>query len=264
MAVDIRTALIERVCDIAREAGNVIRSVSRETADVREKSDGSPVTRADMAAHEVIMGGLTALDTGYPVLSEEGDPQAAAALLGSDAVFWLVDPLDGTKEFLKENGEYTVNIALVDRTRPVLGVVYAPVPGLLYYAAEGLCSWRIDGSGQPVRLHGGGTDNPVVAVVSRSHPSPETDAYLARFAVTRRIARGSSLKLCVCAEGGADIYPRLAPTSLWDTAAGAVVAREAGCRVVDTNGDDLVYNPARGVLQESFVVYAPETVTLPV
>ena len=263
MAVDIQSALVERVCDIARKAGDAIRAVSLESADVRAKGDGSPVTRADMAAHDVIMRELTALETGYPVLSEEGDPAAAAARLGSDNIFWLVDQLDGTKEFLKENGEYTVNIALVDRTRPVIGVVYAPVPNLLYYAAEGFGSWRIDGSGQPVRLHGGGTDNPVVAVVSRSHPSPETDAYLARFAVTRRIERGSSLKLCVCAEGGADIYPRLAPTSLWDTAAGAVVAREAGCRVVDTNGADLAYDPARGVLQTSFVIYAPETVTLP-
>ncbi|MBN1291783.1 MAG: 3'(2'),5'-bisphosphate nucleotidase CysQ [Candidatus Latescibacteria bacterium] len=248
---------------IALKAGKAILRISEKDAGMEVKEDGSPVTRADIASHNVIVSGLKNIKPEFPVISEEDSQErtqrTSSQRVNIPLIYWLIDPLDGTKEFLKENGEYTVNIALIEKGVPVIGVIYAPEIDILYYAAMDLGSWKIAENSSPVRLKGQGSTNPVTTVVSRSHPSPETDSYLSRFTVNRRIERGSSLKLCAVAEGEADIYPRLNPTSLWDTAAGAVIAREAGCKVKDIEGNELMYDIGNGILQKGFVVYSPKT-----
>ena len=261
-------SLLNTVKEIALNAGHAILAVAFHERDVSSKEDGSPVTRADYAAHSTIVQGLAEIIPRYPVISEEGDYESFLHNSEQFTEYWLVDPLDGTKEFLKENGEYTVNIALVDNGYPVLGVIFAPALDVMYYAASGLGSWKVKDNSSPERLTGHGSAHPVTALISRSHPSTETADYLRRFDVVLTIERGSSLKLCSVAEGEADIYPRMNNTCLWDTAAGAVIAREAGCSVVDIDGNDLMYDyrtceiNKRGLLQKSFIVYNPNTCKL--
>lgn len=245
-------SLLPRVRDIAAEAGRAILAVPIDGAEATAKADGSPVSRADTAAHRVIESGLARLAPPYPVISEEGDLEKSARTPLD--VFWLVDPLDGTKEFLKGLPEYTVNIALVERGQPVLGVVLVPAAGVMYWAARGLGAWRASAGGTPERIAARPVETPVMAVVSRSHLSPETETFLAARGITQVIQRGSSLKMCAVAEGAADIYPRLGPTCLWDTAAGAAVAREAGCRVTDLQGRDLSYGLDAGLKHAGFIV----------
>jgi len=253
-------SLLGPVQSAAREAGRAIRAVSRESLGLEIKADGSPVTRADRASHEILAEALSRLAGSWPVISEEGDPRGVGARPLER--FWLVDPLDGTKEFAKGDGDYTVNIALVEGGVPVLGVIYVPAQDAMYYGCRAGGAWKAAGAESPRRLDGTGTADPITAVVSRSHPSPETNAFLARLAVKRVVARGSSLKICAVAEGSADVYPRLAPTWLWDSAAGAAIAREAGCRVVGREGEDLTYDPARGLKHPHFIVYNPTTCPL--
>ncbi len=165
-------------------------------------------------------------------------------MAGAGSTYWLVDPLDGTKEFLKGLPEYTVNVALVDAGVPVLGVIYVPAADCLYLAARGQGARRLDARGE-TRLLAAPVAQPRRAVVSRSHLSPETGALLARLGVTETIPRGSSLKMCAVAEGAADLYPRLGPTRLWDTAAGTAIAAEAGCDVVGLDGRAAALRPGR-------------------
>jgi 3'(2'), 5'-bisphosphate nucleotidase len=247
-------SLLEEVGRLARRAGQAIEAVRGGPLDAEEKADGSPVTRADRAAEAVLVEGLRALLPGVAVVSEEGDVEAAIASAGSS--HWLVDPLDGTKEFLKGLPEYTVNVALVEAGVPVLGTVYVPPADCLYLAARGLGARRRDGRGE-TRLQTASVAHPRRAVVSRSHLSPETSALLARLGVTETLARGSSLKMCAVAEGAADLYPRLGPTRLWDTAAGAAIATEAGCDVVALDGTPLRYDLAGGLVRPGFLVLAP-------
>lgn len=231
-AVPVGADLLDRMVDVARDAGAAIMRhyTSGAVAAVDWKRDRSPVTEADHAAHRVIAAGLAHLLPGTPVVSEEGwipAPEEQGALRR----FWLVDPLDGTKEYLSRNGEFTVNIALIDNERPVAGVVLAPAVDLLYYAAADCGSWRCAlPGGAPVRLQStprGGLD-PLVVVESRSHPSEELEAWLATVTVARRVAAGSSLKLCWLADGSADVYPRFGTTMEWDIAAGDCVFRWSG------------------------------------
>ncbi len=244
--------LMRRAGRICRAAGDAILAVPRHEADAQIKGDGSPVTRADKAADTVMERELTALTPDLPVVSEEGDLKNIAQRALDR--HWLIDPLDGTKEFLKGNGEYTVNAALVEEGVPVLGVVYAPATDRLWCAARGEGAWKSAGGGDLQPIHPNDSPRPLVAAISRSHPSPQTDAMLKRLGVARVVKSGSSLKMCLVAEGEADVYPRLAPTHLWDTAAGAAVAREAGCRVVDADGADLLYDLRRGLIHASCVV----------
>jgi len=246
--------LLEEVGLLVRRAGEAIEAVREGPVDAEEKADGSPVTRADRAAEAVLGEGLRALLPGVAVVSEEGDVEAAVA--GAGSTYWLVDPLDGTKEFLKGLPEYTVNVALVEAGVPVLGAVYVPAADCLYLAARGRRARRLDARGE-TRLLAAPVANPRRAVVSRSHLSPETGALLARLGVTETIPRGSSLKMCAVAEGAADLYPRLGPTRLWDTAAGTAVATEAGCDVLALDGRPLRYDLADGLVRPGFLVSAP-------
>jgi 3'(2'), 5'-bisphosphate nucleotidase len=252
---DARLAtLLREVGLLVRRAGQAIEAVRGGPLDTQEKADGSPVTRADRAAEAVLAEGLRDLLPGVAVVSEEGDVEAA--LTGAGSTYWLVDPLDGTKEFLKGLPEYTVNVALVEAGMPVLGAIQVPPTDTLYLAARGQGAQRQDARGE-TRLLAAPVAHPRRAVVSRSHLSPETSALLARLGVTEAVPRGSSLKMCAVAEGAADLYPRLGPTRLWDTAAGAAIAAEAGCDVVALDGRPLRYDLADGLLRPGFLVSAP-------
>ena len=246
--------LLEGVGLLARRAGQAIEAVRGGPVEAEEKADGSPVTRADRAAEAVLVEGLRALLPGVAIVSEEGDVEAAVA--GAGSTYWLVDPLDGTKEFLKGLPEYTVNVALVEAGVPVLGVIYVSAADCLYLAARGHGARRRDARGE-TRLQAAPVAHPRRAVVSRSHLTPETGALLARLGVTETIPRGSSLKMCAVAEGAADLYPRLGPTRLWDTAAGTAIATEAGCDVVALDGRPLHYDLASGLVRPGFLVSAP-------
>jgi len=220
---------LERLDGIARTAGAAILAHYHDGVAVELKGDRSPLTAADRAAHHAIVDALRAWDGDVPVVSEEGDLPPYAARAGWTR-FWLVDPLDGTKEFLQHNGEFTVNIALIEAGEPVLGVVYAPALDLLYHAGKGSGAWKQEGQGPPVRIHSARkpAGTPLVVAESRSHPSPELEAFLRTVPVARRVQAGSSLKFCWVAEGRADLYPRFGPTMEWDTAAGDCIYRHSG------------------------------------
>ncbi len=197
--------------------------------DVREKDDKSPVTAADEAAHGILVEGLQRLDPSTPVISEESAAESYEARRGWRR-FWLVDPLDGTKEFIKRRAEFTVNVALVEDGEPVFGVVLAPALDLLYWAQKGEGAWRENKGGAPERIYSAAPapGTPLTVVESLSHPSPELEEYLQTIPVARRVKAGSSLKFCWVADGRADIYPRLGPTMEWDVAAGDCVYRQSG------------------------------------
>lgn len=232
---------------IARAAGEAIMAIYSKPFAVEYKQDESPLTAADQGAHEVIVRALARLTPDVPVLSEESDAKTMQRRLGWSR-YWLVDPLDGTKEFVSRNGEFTVNIALIDDGKPVWGLVYAPVLDQLWYGGKGLGAWRI-GEGQTTairtRPHRDGQAWKVVG--SRNHLSQATLDYLARFGDIERgeitlLSMGSSLKFCIIAEGGAELYPRLAPTCEWDTGAAQAVLEGAGGSVTQLDGAPLAYN----------------------
>jgi len=235
---------IARLSEAARLAGAVILEHYGAGAGGRaamSKADGSPVTAADYAAQRVIDQYLERWDSGVPVISEEADLPSYSARQ-SWRRFWLVDPLDGTKEFISRNGEFTVNIALIEDGAPILGVVYAPVLDVMYTAANGLGAWRTGSDGAAVRIFHDppASDSPLTVVESRSHGSPELEAYLGTIDVKERIRVGSSLKFCWVAEGRADIYPRLGPTMEWDVAAGDCIYRNSAREGV--HASPLTYN----------------------
>ena len=215
---------------LAREAGQATMTYyDGAAAEVREKDDRSPVTLVDEVAHRILVDGLRRLDPETPVVSEEAE--AASWDTRRDwRRFWLVDPLDGTKEFIKRRAEFTVNVGLVMDGEPVFGVVLAPALDLLYWAAKGEGAWREEKGGAPERIYSAAAapGTPLTVVESLSHPSAELEEYLKTIPVGRRVKAGSSLKFCWVAEGRADIYPRLGPTMEWDVAAGDCVYRQSG------------------------------------
>ncbi len=227
--VELSEAALRRLVKIARDAGAAIMAWYRDGAAVTTKADGSPLTSADRAAHAIIDAALRAWDPAIPVVSEEGALPLEAARRGWRR-FWLVDPLDGTKEFISRNGEFTVNIALIENGEPVLGVVVAPALPRCWYAGRGLGAWAEGASGPAARIHSAPSapGAPLVVIESRSHPSARLEEYLATIVVSRRIQAGSSLKFCLVAEGKADIYPRFGPTMEWDVAAGDCIFRNSG------------------------------------
>lgn len=223
-------SLLEACVRIAREAGERILAIYNSDFAVTHKGDDSPLTQADLAAHAHICASLKALAPEIPVLSEE-DAGIPFATRSQWTRYWLVDPLDGTKEFIKRNGEFTVNIALIEGHRPVLGVVHAPVLETTYAAASGGGAFLRDGRGQRV-LHTRKVPAHPVLLGSRSHSSPEEAAFMARLPPHEAIAKGSSLKFCLVAAGEADLYARFGLTSEWDTAAAQCVVEQAGGQVL--------------------------------
>jgi 3'(2'), 5'-bisphosphate nucleotidase len=245
---------LEKVCAVAREAGAAIMEIYAGDHDVEFKDDKSPLTAADKASHNVIMSGLRQHFPEIPILSEEGKDIPYAERKDWQR-FWLVDPLDGTKEFIKSNGEFTVNIALVEAGRVVAGVVYVPAQDRMFFGRVGDGAWRVDDGNEAMAIkvrkadHEGG----LTVVMSRSHPSPELADYLKDIKVSEALPVGSSLKFCVVAEGRADLYPRLGPTMEWDTAAGQAVVEAAGGTVRQVNGSMLHYNK-ENLLNPFFIV----------
>jgi 3'(2'), 5'-bisphosphate nucleotidase len=248
-----QAATLDAVVQIARDAGTRIMEIYDSEFAVTHKDDDSPLTQADLAAHRYIVEQLARLDARVPVLSEE----AAATPWPTRrnwTRYWLVDPLDGTKEFVKRNGEFTVNIALIENGAPTLGVVHAPAQAKTYLAAAGLGAQLLTAEGRaPIRCRP--TPARPAFVVSRSHADAALAALLARLPAHDAVSQGSSLKFCLVAAGTADLYPRTGPTSEWDTAAGQCVAEAAGAQVLRLPElDALRYNQKESLLNPGFVV----------
>ncbi|TCK08190.1 3'(2'),5'-bisphosphate nucleotidase CysQ [Marinobacterium mangrovicola] len=253
----INRALLDDVAQLARDAGAAIMQVYARDFEVNFKADESPLTEADQAAHRIIAAGLVALTPKLPILSEEDIEGFSGA--DEQGRYWLVDPLDGTKEFIKRNGDFSVNIALIEKGEPVLGVVYAPVDAVLWMAARGIGAVRIDAEGEKplqVREHHSGQTWHLLR--SRSHPSPDMQAWIDKLEQHDQVrleSVGSSLKFCRIAEGTADIYPRLGPTSLWDTAAAHAVLNQAGGAVIRFDGSPLGYGDTSELLNPWFIAH---------
>ncbi len=236
------SATLEEVRKIAREAGAAIMSVYRRDFNVELKEDRSPVTEADHAADGIIGSGLAGLHPALPVLSEESSLPRWERRRDWDR-YWLVDPLDGTREFVRRNDEFTVNIALVENHRAVLGVVFAPALNLEFSGALGQGAWRRDNDGPLVPACVTSTPRkPLRVMGSRSHPGPGLSDFMERLGPYELFPMGSSLKACMVADGQADIYPRLGPTSEWDTAAAQAILESAGGGIIDLAGQPLRYN----------------------
>ena len=247
-------SLVEPIVALARDAGSAILEVYSTDFDVQEKDDESPLTQADLASHRWIDAGLKALTPEFPIISEEsGLPDYDERRAWKR--YWIVDPLDGTKEFVNRNGEFTVNIALIEDGRPVLGVVHVPVQNKTYIGCQGLGAQRREGDQDAVSIRVSESSETTLRVVgSRSHRGASLDAFLERVGEHEMIPMGSSLKFCVVAEGGADLYPRLGPTSEWDTAAAQAVVEQAGGRVVTLDGKPMKYNAKADILNPHFMV----------
>ena len=250
---DVGVALREQVIGIARDAAAAILEVYEHAFEVEHKFDASPLTEADLAAHCIIDGRLRELGHGWPVLSEEGAsiPWAARRQWQS---YWLVDPLDGTREFVKRNGEFTVNIALIQDGEPVMGVVLAPVGGRLWHGLRGEGAFVRDPGTVDAALQ---TRKPALGTLhvaaSRSHRDARTEALLTRIGDAQTVGLGSSLKFCRIAEGAMDVYPRFGPTSEWDTAAAQCVLECAGGAVIAPDGRPFRYNQRETLLNGDFI-----------
>lgn len=248
-------ATLDALVDLAREAGRVILEVYHGPFDVTLKGDSSPLTIADLRSHTVIAAGLKALAPNVPLISEE----AVVPPLADRADWpqlWLVDPLDGTKEFVNRNGEFTVNIALIERGIPVLGILHVPLSGITYLAAAGVGAYRREADGQeaPIQVCSTIAAQPRV-VGSRSHRDDRLTAVLEAIGPHNFRPLGSASKFGLVAEGAADIYPRVGPSSEWDTAAGQAIVEVAGGHVVGRDGAPLRYNQRDTLLNEDFIVY---------
>ncbi len=250
---------LAEVRTLAREAGEKILEVYNTEFSVEEKEDNSPLTAADLASHNAIVARLETLTPDIPVLSEES-AKIPYAERETWQTYWLIDPLDGTKEFIKRNGEFTVNIALIDKGVPVLGVVYVPVTGVTYAACEGQGAVKeVPGEGEQVikvRKLGAAT---LAVVGSRSHQGDSLKAFLAKLGDHEMVSMGSSLKICLVAEGVADVYPRLGLTSEWDTAAAHCVVVQAGGSLTDLEMKPLLYNTKDSLLNPFFFVFGDES-----
>ncbi|ANJ67629.1 3'(2'),5'-bisphosphate nucleotidase [Halothiobacillus diazotrophicus] len=244
----------DAVRGVAHRAGEAIMHVYAGEFSFSRKMDDSPVTEADLAAHRVIVAGLQALTPDIPVLTEEGGlPDWSIRQRWTR--YWLVDPLDGTREFIKRNGEFSVNIALIDGHQSVMGVVYAPATGLDYAGVLGVGSWRfVDGNPQSIHVRDS-LGEIVTLALSRSHLGGREQALIDALGDPVVVRCGSALKTCLVAEAGADLYPRFGPTSEWDTAASQCVLEAAGGRLVDLQGARLQYNRGASVLNPSFIAY---------
>ncbi len=246
--------MLHEIISIALGAGDIIMDIYGGPVEVKTKDDSSPVTQADEAAEKYILAALAELTPDIPVVAEE---QAATGTMPdiSRGVFWLVDPLDGTKEFISRNGEFTVNIALVMNGNPVLGVVHAPAIGRTFYGAEDEGAFCLEGDEARVITARPPPTDGVVVVTSRSHGAgEELDAFLGNLNVASTSPAGSSLKFCLVAAGEADVYPRFGRTMEWDTAAGQAVLMAAGGRVETAAGDPLLYGK-EGVENPHFIAY---------
>ncbi len=247
--------LLAKIEQTAIKAGHAILEIYQSVDfGVEIKSDDSPLTKADLAAHNIIVANLQKITPDVPVLSEESVsiPYATRKKWNK---YWLVDPLDGTKEFIKRNGEFTVNIALIENGHSILSVVYVPVQDITYSAVKGYGAFKKENESRvQIHIQKPARDIPIV-VGSRSHMSQQVGDYLDKLGEHELISMGSSLKFCLVAEGKADLYPRLGLTSEWDTAAAQCIVEQAGGRVVTLDNQTLLYNTKDNLLNPYFMVY---------
>jgi 3'(2'), 5'-bisphosphate nucleotidase len=257
--VPVDANLLPDIVTLARRAGDAILGVYGQQFEVTNKADESPLTLADMKSHDIIVQGLRALTPDVPVLSEEASDIPYSERRQWQR-YWLVDPLDGTKEFVSRNGEFTVNIALIDGHDAVLGIVHVPVTDTTYSGVQNVGATRQTGREPAVSIHTSQTPaTPLRIVGSRSHRDAVLDRYLPQLEPYQLVAVGSSIKFCLVAEGSADFYPRFGPTSEWDTAAAQAVVESAGGRVIQTDGQRLRYNTKAEVLNPHFLVSGDPT-----
>ena len=247
---------------IVERAGAAIMRVYGESFTVQRKDDDTPLTAADLESQRIIIEGLNRLTPGVPVLAEES-AQSPWDERKTWRELWVVDPLDGTREFIKRNGEFTVNIALVQDNEPVLGVVSAPAQGVLYWGATGVGAFARTHGADDIPIRVSAPHHPLRVVGSRSHASAETAAYLAHLAPHLLSGIGSSLKFCLVAAGKADLYPRFGPTSEWDTAAGQALLEAAGGHVTRLDGHRLRYNCRESVTNGDFLAFSHASVLAP-
>jgi 3'(2'), 5'-bisphosphate nucleotidase len=255
VTLNVTFDLLATLRAIADRAGAEILKVYRTGFAVEKKADASPVTAADRAAETLIVAAIRAeITDAFPIVAEEAFAKGATP--APTGPFWLVDPLDGTKEFVARNGEFTVNIALIQNGQPVAGVVHAPAVELSFWGGP-MGSFRAKGDGKPEPIScRPAPPKGLIAAISRHHSTPEVDAWLDRLGVMKRIIAGSSLKFCRIAEGTADVYPRFGRTMEWDTAAGHAILRFAGGRIVDRDGADLAYGKP-GFENPHFIAQGP-------
>ena len=246
---------ILKINDIVYDAGKAILDIYDTSFNVETKSDNSPLTQADKNSHSIIDLGLNSIFPNIPILSEEGRKVPYSERKKWDC-FWLVDPLDGTKEFVKRNGEFTVNIALIKNNYPIFGSVYAPYKKELFWALEGLGAWKSvnKDKDQPIKILK--SNKKIRIVISRSHPNEKVLDYMNQYNEYELIRMGSSLKLCCIADGKADIYPRLGPTSEWDIAAAQCIVEQAGGSVIEYNSNNRLHYNKENILNPFFIVSA--------
>ena len=249
--------LLLKVCNIAIKAGEEILKYYNDDIEVTHKDDSSPLTKADLASNKIIINALQKLDGTIPILSEESLVEWNERKNWTK--YWLVDPLDGTKEFIKKNGEFTVNIALIENNKPILGVIFAPVKSDIYFAQKNYGSYKINSSSELIdlkeakKIFVSNQSNIKKIIGSRSHSNQSFDSWVNKnFSNTEIVQAGSSLKFCLIAEGVADIYPRFGPTSEWDIAAGHIIVSEAGGRVRTFENIEINYNEKEDLLNPHF------------
>lgn len=248
-------APIEALLDLSRDAGAAILKIYDSDFSVTDKADNSPLTEADLASHHLIVDTLEQLTPEIPVLSEES-AKIPFETRQTWQRYWLIDPLDGTKEFVKRNGEFTVNIALIEEHRPTLGVIYAPVIDKLYYGIVGEGAWKSEAGGEPTTINVARTRRvPTLVAGSRSHAGESLRKFLENLGEHELVSMGSSLKSCLVAEGKADLYPRLGPTSEWDTGAAQAIVEAAGGQVTTLDMQPLRYNTKASLLNPHFFVF---------
>lgn len=258
--LDIANRLTQDALAIARQAGRRIVEVYGGDCDVSYKSDQTPVTTADLEAHEIILNALGRLDPVLPILSEESE-LISFEERNQWPAYWLVDPLDGTREFLRRNGEFSVNIALISDNKPIAGVVVAPVLNVAYFATRGYGAFKQIGSDTPQAIQVRTAPSPVTVARSRSPTTgPRLQQFLDGIGVHDEISMGSALKSCLIAEGVADIYARLGPTGEWDTAAAQCIVEEAGGYMRDTRSRQLTYNMRESLINPHFLVFGDDQV----
>ncbi len=248
--------IIAQVCNIARDAGEKIMEIynASEHVQIEKKADNSPLTIADKAANDIICEGLVALEKQWPIISEE-NKLVEFEERSKYEFAWMVDPLDGTKEFIKRNGEFTVNIALIHKNRSIAGVVYIPCDESCYYAIKGEGAFKLHG-GESTKLDSSSFsmgDSGLRVVCSRSHLNPETQEFLDNLNEPETVSKGSSLKFLVLASGDAELYPRLAPTMEWDTAAAQIILEEAGGKVIQADNQEVLQYNKENLLNPFFI-----------
>jgi 3'(2'), 5'-bisphosphate nucleotidase len=250
------TELLGEVKQVASQAGGKILEIYETDFSIEKKDDNSPLTAADMAAHNTICQALKKLTPNTPILSEESS-KISFEERKTWKQYWLVDPLDGTREFIKRNGEFSVNIALIENHRSILGVIHIPVSGICYSASLNNGAYKQETNKENVRIKSRKTDeNNITIAGSRSHGGERLQNFIKNLEQPKVLSIGSSLKFCLVAEGLADIYPRFGPTSEWDSGAAQCIVEESGAVVVDTNFHTLKYNTKESLLNPSFLVIA--------